>query len=57
MERVSFAPGKVFITVEPAIQVEGGLPPGRHVFELIVVNDKETKSVPVTLTVLIAGSG
>ena len=56
MERVSFAPGKVFITVEPAIQVEGGLPPGEHVFELIVVNDKDAQSVPVTLTVLIANT-
>ncbi len=54
MERVSFAPGKVFITVEPVIQVEGDLPPGQHVFELVVVNDKDAQSVPVTLTVLIA---
>lgn len=42
----TFKIGQTLATTEPAIVVDGGLPLGRHLFRLVVVDDSRRESLP-----------
>ncbi|TGX53696.1 hypothetical protein E5A73_12835 [Sphingomonas gei] len=48
---VTLSPGKTFSTSQPSVVVENALDPGRHVFELVVIDDSGNASAPVSLVV------
>ena len=41
-----FRPGETKVTRESQIKVDPGLRPGRHLFRLVVVNDRGEESLP-----------
>ena len=41
-----FRRGETIRTREPRVVVDAGLKPGRHVFQLVVVNERNEESVP-----------
>lgn len=41
-----FEPDRPVTTAEPRVVVDAGLPPGRHRFRLVVVNDRGIPSEP-----------
>lgn len=43
---VVFQPNRPITTTEPVVRVDGGLPPGRYRFQLVVVDDDGTSSLP-----------
>ena len=46
-----FEPGQTVKTREPRVQVDAGLPTGRHRFQLVVVTDGGQRSAPDVVTV------
>jgi hypothetical protein len=48
---VTLAPGKTFSTSQPSVVVENVLDPGRHLFQLVVIDDSGNVSAPVDLVV------
>jgi hypothetical protein len=43
-----FAVGQMVETREPIIEVDPGMEPGRHRFQLVVVNEANVRSAPAT---------
>jgi hypothetical protein len=50
---VRFEPNKPFETPKSAVVVDEGLPPGRHRFQLVVVNNAGAASKPVEVIVTV----
>jgi hypothetical protein len=46
-----FAVGQTVETREPTIEVDPGMDPGRHRFQLVVVNEANVRSAPATAIV------
>ena len=53
----SFAVGKPVVTRMPTIEVDAGLKPGNHRFQLEVVDNSGNRSRPVQASVLITERG
>jgi hypothetical protein len=51
---VTLAPGKTFFTSQPSVVVENAFGPGRHVFQLVVIDDSGNASAPVDLVVSVS---
>jgi hypothetical protein len=49
----TFDPQKPIVTNEPVIVVDGGLPPGRYIFQLVAIDESGNQSEPATRTVII----
>ncbi len=49
----AFAPGQPVIMPVPTVTVDGGLPVGDHVFQLLVIDDQGTQSQPTRVVVKI----
>jgi hypothetical protein len=49
----AFAPGKPVTTPAPTVSVDGGLPVGDHVFQLVVIDDAGSQSQPTRVVVKI----
>lgn len=48
---VTFSPGKTFSSPQPTVVVENALDLGRHIFQLVVVDDSGNASASVSLVV------
>lgn len=48
-----FEPGKPICSAQPVIIVDKGLPPGRHVFQLVVEDNLGTLSEPAHVLIII----
>ena len=51
-----FVPGRAVVTDDPVVEVEGPLPPGRHRFQLVVVDELGNESEPAVVVVMVRGS-
>jgi hypothetical protein len=49
----AFAPGKPVTTPASTVTVDGGLPVGDHVFQLVVIDDAGSQSQPARVVVKI----
>jgi hypothetical protein len=54
---VKFAPGRPVETREPVVDVDPGLPEGKHRFELVVEDDEGNLSSPSVAVVVVVGGG
>ena len=50
---MEFVPNRSVITKEPTVTVAGGLPVGKHHFQLVVENKDGDRSTPVQIEVTI----
>ncbi|MDT8760248.1 hypothetical protein MZO42_16225 [Sphingomonas psychrotolerans] len=48
---VTLSPGKAFSSAQPTLVVENVLALGRHLFQLVVVDDSGNESAPVDLVI------
>ena len=54
-ELTSFTPNVPVLTQTPAVAVAGTIPPGRYVFQLVVIDDLGFVSLPFELPVTVQG--
>ena len=52
-----FKPGVPIATAEPFVQVDPGVPAGRHRFRLAVIDDDGNQSQPTIVVVTIVDTG
>jgi hypothetical protein len=52
-----FKPGVPVATSEPFVQVDAGVPAGRHQFRLVVIDDEGNQSRPTIVVVTIVDRG
>jgi hypothetical protein len=50
---VKFELNKPFESDQPTVEVDTGLPAGRHQFQLVVINDRGQRSQPTVATVIV----
>jgi len=53
---VKFQPGVPFESEKPSVVVDAGLAPGTYRFQLVVLNQRNQRSAPVTVDVVVERS-